>query len=75
MIGTTVRKFKCACGLDVSVSLCEHFAIADAEHSASVAQLEAEVARLEALIVSTVEAATGIDADLHAEYDRIKAKP
>lgn len=35
----------------------------------------AEVARLEALIVSTVEAATGIDADLHAEYDRIKAKP
>lgn len=35
----------------------------------------AEVARLEALIVHTIEAATGIDADLHAEYDRIKAKP
>ena len=35
----------------------------------------AENARLEALIVSTVEAAAGIDADLHAEYDRIKAKP
>lgn len=34
-----------------------------------------EVVRLEALIVSTVEAAAGIDADLHAEYDRIKAKP
>lgn len=42
---------------------------------ARIASLEAEVARLEALIVSTVEAAAGIDADLHAEYDRIKAKP
>lgn len=42
---------------------------------ARIAELEAENARLEALIVFTVEAATGIDADLHAEYDRIKAKP
>lgn len=42
---------------------------------ARIASLEAENARLEALIVSTVEAATGIDAELHAEYDRIKAKP
>ena len=32
----------------------------------------AEVARLEALIVRTVEEATGIDADLHMEADRIR---
>lgn len=38
----------------------------------AVADIVRENARLEALIVRTVEEATGIDADLHMEADRIR---
>lgn len=68
----TVLRFKCeACG-ERSLMLCEHYTGAPDPRDARIATLEAEVARLEALIVRTVEEATGIDADLHMEADRIR---
>lgn len=69
----TLLRFKCeACG-ERSLTLCEHYTGVPDPSDARIAALEAEVARLEALIVEQSDSGFVTD-ELYAEANSIRSR-